>query len=141
MNIQIEKLNEKYEKADIRLKMLESNEDEALSQIFASEAYQHILNALNEKRYLKIEEIKELAIATETVFPTFHQKINTKGTLSDVDFAICLLIRIHVRPKDIAILLGYSLPEISKKRKRLLKKLFGIDGKPKYFDDYIIGKR
>ena len=65
MNIQIEKLNEKYEKADIRLKMLESNEDEALSQIFASEAYQHILNALNEKRYKNKPVIKKEIIPKE----------------------------------------------------------------------------
>jgi hypothetical protein len=42
------------------------------------------------------------------------------------------------KPKDIADLVGCRFPEVSLTRSRLLKKIYGIDGKSSDFDKRIM---
>ena len=55
-----------------------------------------------------------------------------------VDYAICILVRLHFRPADICILLGIDSATLSMKRKRLLKKVYGMDGSAKDFDQRVL---
>lgn len=47
---------------------------------------------------------------------------------------VCLLVKARFLPLEISVLLDTTAPAISNMRKRLLKKIFGIDGSAKNFD-------
>ena len=58
--------------------------------------------------------------------------------VSELEMRICLLTRLMFKPKDIAVLVGCRFPEVSLTRSRLLKKIYGIDGKSSDFDKRIM---
>lgn len=58
--------------------------------------------------------------------------------VNERELRICLLTRLMFKPKDIAVLLGCRFPEVSLTRSRLLKKIYGIDGKASDFDKRIM---
>jgi len=58
--------------------------------------------------------------------------------ISERELRICLLTRLMFKPKDIAVLVGCRFPEVSLTRSRLLKKIYGIDGKASDFDKRIM---
>lgn len=58
--------------------------------------------------------------------------------VSERELRICLLTRLMFKPKDIAVLVGCRFPEVSLTRNRLLKKIYGIDGKASDFDKRIM---
>ena len=58
--------------------------------------------------------------------------------VTERELRICLLTRLMFKPKDIAVLVGCRFPEVSLTRSRLLKKIYGIDGKASDFDKRIM---
>lgn len=66
--------------------------------------------------------------------PTFKGKVNSSGLISEIDYDVCLLIRLHLKPSEICKLLDIDSATLSMKRKRLLMKIYGKDGSSKDFD-------
>lgn len=58
--------------------------------------------------------------------------------ISERELRICILTRLMFKPKEIAVLVGCRFPEVSLTRSRLLKKIYGIDGKASDFDKRIM---
>lgn len=58
--------------------------------------------------------------------------------VNERELRICLLTRLMFKPKDIAVLVGCRFPEVSLTRSRLLKKIYGIEGKASDFDKRIM---
>ena len=79
---------------------------------------------------------KEVADTIEDAMPNFIPRLKNK--LSDKDYQICMLIRLGFSTSLIANLLSLSDAAISKRRKTMLKKLCGKNGKPKEFDEYVL---
>ena len=88
------------------------------------------------RKKMSDEDWKELADTVEKAIPNFIQRLKIK--LNDKDYQICLLIRLGFSTSLIARLLGLSDAAISKRRKTMLKKLCGKNGKPKEFDEYVL---
>ena len=88
------------------------------------------------RKKMSDEDWKELADTIEDAIPNFIPRLKNK--LSDKDYQICLLIRLGFSTSLIANLLSLSDAAISKRRKTMLKKLCGKNGKPKEFDEYVL---
>ena len=70
--------------------------------------------------------------------PSFYGIIHDKNrNMKEVDYRICILVRLHFSPKEISVITGESLSYISTKRGRLLARIYGIEGKPEEFDKRI----
>lgn len=70
--------------------------------------------------------------------PSFYGIIHDKNrNMKEVDYRICILVRLHFSPKEISAITGESLSYISTKRGRLLAKIFGTKGKTEEFDKKI----
>lgn len=77
----------------------------------------------------------ELRLFINKVIPEFYGLLNTDShQLSDTEYRVCMLTRLHFTPKEISIIAGVNLSNVSKIRCRLLKKVFGKDGSSKEFD-------
>ena len=70
-------------------------------------------------------------------FPQLYVMLRNYN-ISERDLKICILTRLMFKPKDIAVLVGCRFPEVSLTRSRLLKKIYGIDGKASDFDKRIM---
>ena len=70
-------------------------------------------------------------------FPKLYVMLRNYN-VNEREIRICLLTRLMFKPKDIAVLVGCRFPEVSLTRSRLLKKIYGIDGKASDFDKRIM---
>lgn len=91
----------------------------------------------NKGKEPQLEDWTELSQITEQYAPGFSRFIHQNGMLSERDTHICLLIKLHFQPSEIAVLIGSSPQTVTNSRVRLLRKIFGELGGAKDFDEHI----
>lgn len=92
----------------------------------------------NYKETLQKKDWEDLRKMIDEKIPTFYSEIQANNiNLQQRDYDLCILIRLYFTPADIGILTGLSSSNISMKRIRLLKRIFGTDGTPEDFDKRI----
>ena len=69
--------------------------------------------------------------------PEFSSCLNANTHITDEEYLLCILIRLHFAPSDICLLMDMKPQTVSMKRQRLLKKIFDRTGKASDFDDII----
>ncbi len=79
---------------------------------------------------------QKLATIVEEGFPTFYSVTHANGPLSEDEYRICLLTKAGFSVSEMNILMGKT-EYASNAKKRMLKKIFGIEGKPAEFDLHI----
>ena len=100
-----------------------------------SDVYKHFVSLTrhtNEKVCKK--DWAELSKLVDGCLPHFRSTLYSKYHLNELDYHLCLLIRLHFSLSEIGILLEESPQYISKRRKSLLKCIFHQEGKPEIFD-------
>ena len=81
---------------------------------------------------------KQLRSLVEREIPSFHDILSPKDNpLTEMEYDICLLSRVHILPIEIAKLKQCVPSYVSNIRKSLLKKVFGKEGNADEFDDEI----
>jgi hypothetical protein len=85
-----------------------------------------------------IDEWQKLRQTINELLPNFYSTLNKDYILRDEEYDICILIRLNILPKDIAVLTGMTQQQISNIRARLLKKVFRKNGGSKEFDNIIM---
>ena len=84
------------------------------------------------------EDWKQLRALVEREIPDFPKIVNPDGhPLSDIEYDVCLLVRVHLMPIEIARLKKCAPSYVSNIRKSLLKRIFGKEGTGDDFDDEI----
>lgn len=84
------------------------------------------------------EDWKQLRTLVEREIPDFCQIVNIDGhPLTDIEYDVCLMIRVHLMPIEIARLKKCTPSYVSNIRKGLLKRIFGRTGTGDDFDDEI----
>ena len=84
------------------------------------------------------DDMRELKRLVNELIPNFYGSLNSPVPLRPIEYEVCLLIRCHFKPSSISKLLGRDDAYISNIRKRILKKVFMVDGNPKELDDRIM---
>ena len=147
-NLVNEKSAIESEKNDLQRKLDEYKENEELLKsiptinevdklILESSVYGVIYNYLQKRKSINEGILAKLFEMMDTILPSFRTKMMSVEPLAQLDYAICILVRLHFRPADICILLGIDSATLSMKRKRLLKKVYGMDGSAKDFDQRV----
>ena len=89
-------------------------------------------------QYPSLEDWKGLRSLVEHEIPSFPRILGKEEhSLSDLEYDVCLMIRVHLKPLEIAKLKKCAPSYISNIRKSLLLKIFGIEGSSELFDDEI----
>lgn len=74
----------------------------------------------------------------DDILPSFKTTFyNKKHVLRSEEYHVCILVRLHFKPLEISILTGLSQANVTVMRKRMLKKVFDKEGKPKDFDIFV----
>ena len=80
----------------------------------------------------------QLRKLVEKEIPSFSKVLNMEdGMMTEINYDVCLLTRVGISPNDISKLKGCSPSHISNIRKRLLLKIYGIEGSSEHFDELI----
>ena len=80
----------------------------------------------------------KLEQVVNSVYTGFTERIYSLYRLTDQDYHVSLLIKIHIQPKDIATLTAHSKESIATTRSRLYLKVFGKKGSSKDWDDFLM---
>lgn len=68
----------------------------------------------------------------------FSQRLSSVYKLSTQELRVCLLIKAKFKPTEIAVLTIHSKEAITSTRRRLYKKITGVDGTPEMLDELIL---
>ncbi len=79
------------------------------------------------------ENWQQLISFARSVLPKLFVLLKN-NKISEREMKVSLLIRFGFKPGEIATIMDCSFPEVSLIRSRLLKKIYGIDGKAADFD-------
>ena len=93
--------------------------------------------SIKDKVNITNEEWKQLQQTIELTCPNFHAALNTNQPLNDIEYQICLLIKIGFTPSDIDIIFNKEYTFASKTRTRIAQKLLHAGGKGAQLDKYI----
>ena len=85
-------------------------------------------NCMTSDEYHRLKEL----------FTNFEPLSRWEKMMSSNEYQVCLLVKVGFSPKDISILMGLSLSNISNIRKRLFEKMTGRKGSAKDFDKFIM---
>ena len=95
------------------------------------------INAGKEKFHLTDEEWQTLATDIDNAYDNFTGRLLALTPLNETERQICYLLKLNLRPTQIATMLSLSDTAISMNRNRLYKKIFHEKGSSKLFDEFI----
>lgn len=122
-----------------KVAMIENEKrQQAETVIFSSEIYHCLQECLNSGRSLSHTEWTALAEMVNSIYTGFTEKLYSLYHMSEQDYHVSLLIKVHIQPKDIAQLTAHSKESVASTRSRLYAKVFGKKGSSKDWDDFIL---
>lgn len=103
-----------------------------------SPVYLKLLRHVHEKDFrLRENDWHLLGQEIDLAYDHFTDKLLSLSHLSQDELHISYLIKVGLKPSDIASLLCKTISAIGQRRKRLYKKLTGKEGSAQNFDDFI----
>lgn len=102
-----------------------------------SEIYAVLLDCIAEKRNVTPKEWQVLDETVNSYFSEFSIKLYRICKLSELEYKICLLLKLEIPLSDIAQIVHREPSALTMSRKRLYKKLFHKDGKAEELDSFI----
>ncbi|MCQ2266143.1 MAG: hypothetical protein MJZ40_00345 [Bacteroidaceae bacterium] len=109
----------------------------ARDELYESEWYQTLRQRLTQGECLTDDDWTEVAHQVRRIYPNFRSRLYELCRLSDTEFRVCLLLKLHIAPADIATALCRDKSTISSIRSRLYAKVFSRKGSSKDWDDFI----
>ena len=134
LQLQLQQIQEvKQERPQAVRKAIESVEE----TYFASNDYEVLQRRIATGQRLRDEEWQEIESHIRKVYPGFCSQLKGLYSMSELEYQVCLLIKLRMAPKDIAAVLARDMSTISTVRSRLYGKVFGRKGGAKEWDDFI----
>jgi hypothetical protein len=135
LHAQLRQIMEEHEKRPqpVRKAILSVEEE-----YFASDDYQSLQRRISTGQRLKDEEWTELVEQVRNVYPGFTSQLRNLYAMSELEYQVCLLIKLRMAPSNIASVLARDVSTISTVRSRLYKKVFGKKGGAKEWDEFIL---
>ena len=92
----------------------------------------------NPPQYPTLDDWDKLRELVEREIPSFRKVLKVDElSLSEWEYDLCLMIRVHLLPIEMAKLKQCSPSTVTKSRKRLLRVIFDQEGNADDFDDFI----
>lgn len=108
------------------------------SAFFASDDYEMLQRRITTGQLLKDDDWHDIEVQLKKVYPGFCSQLRGLYTMSELEYQVCLLIKLRIAPKDIATVLARDMSTISTVRSRLYKKVFGRKGGARDWDEFIL---
>lgn len=109
----------------------------SMQRIYDTAIYKSVLNKARTDNPLSDIEWEELDVVINNNIKDFRKRLYDICKMSSHEYNICMLIRLDLKMKDIAVLVGRSSSAITMVRKRLHKKILGKSGNGNDFDEFV----
>ena len=83
---------------------------------------------------LSDDEWQQLHQTVNAVYPNFREKLTSLTPMNNFEYQVCLLLKIGVKPSEIASLTTHSRESVTSSRRRLYEKAMKKSGKPSDWD-------
>ena len=115
------------------------SEKEISEKLYGYSIYKTLVDKDKYPDLLSDEDWEKIDAMIREVFPEFSLFLAAKKPLFDdvVDYRVCCLARLNLQPMACSYCLGISGSNYSKRRSKLIEKLFGVTGNGKDFDRLI----
>jgi len=121
-----------YRRKD-ELMAVASSDEENLLRVLPF--YQSLLRTTDQGQSLTDSDWKPIHQFFKERLPQFHQFVaDNRHALTDYEYQMCLLVRLYLKPKNIANALGLDASYVTRVRRSMVKKLFGVDVSSKEAD-------
>ena len=108
------------------------------SLLLDNSKYQNLIQKTNSGKVLSSSDLMDAETLVKELLPEFYDFLQAKRfLLNDSEYFICILRRLHIRPRSIGFAVKKDPSDITHYRQALLVKLFGINGSSKDFDKLI----
>lgn len=135
LQLQLQQIQEvQQERPQVVRQAIESVE----TAYFASDEYQALQRRIATGDILKEDDWLTIESQIKKVFPGFSSQLRNLHAMSELEYQVCLLIKLRIAPSDMAIVLARDASTISTVRSRLYKKVFGRKGGAKEWDEFIL---
>ena len=105
-------------------------------RVFASPIYAAIQSHLRSSgnAALNDDEWEQLHQTVNAIYPNFREKLMSLTAMNDHEYHVCLLLKIGIKPSDMAMLTAHSRESVTASRRRLYEKAMNKTGKPSDWD-------
>jgi regulator of replication initiation timing len=138
LRLELEEKKARLDYANTIARIGNAKRERAEGDIFGSDIYLKIQRLLNEGKTMSDEDWQQTAMLVDSIYTGFTEKLFGLYRMTPYDYHVCLLIKIHILPKDIALLTAHSKESVAMTRSRLYQKIFGKKGSTKDWDDFIL---
>lgn len=107
------------------------------SEFFSSEYYLALRKKIENGDNLKDSDWTELDTKLKSIYTNFSTTLYGMFNLSQIEYQVCLLLKVKTTPTEIANVVNKDKSTISNIRRRLCKKVLGKDGSAKDWDEFI----
>ena len=114
-----------------------SSNKEALTRMKGTKIYSLFLAKIKENQNVNQTEWSELDRTVNEHFVDFKLKLYRICKLSDLEYQICLLLKLELPLSDISAIVHREPSALTMSRKRLFKKMFKREGKAEELDSFI----
>ena len=132
---QLQQIQEEHEERPKSVRQAMEAEEERL---FASDKYDALAKRMAEGQPLKTDEWMNVEQLLKTVYPSFTTQLRNLYSMSELEYQVCLLIKLRITPTDIAAVLARDVSTISTVRSRLYKKVFDRKGGARDWDEFVL---
>lgn len=105
---------------------------------FVSDEYQALQRRIATGEILKEDDWLSIESQIRKVYPGFSSQLRNLHPMSELEYQVCLLIKLRVAPSDMAVALARDASTISTVRSRLYKKVFNRKGGAREWDEFIL---
>ena len=135
LKAQLQQIREEHEERPQSVRQAMEAEEE---RFFASDEYGALVKRMAEGQPLKMEEWTNVEQLLKTVYPGFTTQLRNLYPMSELEYQVCLLVKLRIIPTDIASVLSRDGSTISTVRSRLYKKVFGSKGGARDWDEFVL---
>ncbi len=135
LQLQLQQITEVQENRSQRVKEAVKTME---NDFFSSNAYALLRQRISSGQRLKEPDWTDIEERLKTVYPGFTSQLRSLYPMSELEYQVCLLIKLRITPSDIATVLNRDTSTISTVRSRLYKKVFGQKGGTREWDDFIL---
>lgn len=135
LQLQLQQIQEvQQERPQVVKQAIESVE----TAYFASDEYQALQRRIATGEILKDDDWNIIESQIKKVYPGFSSQLRNLYAMSELEYQVCLLIKLRVAPSDMAVVLARDASTISTVRSRLYKKVFSQKGGAREWDEFIL---
>lgn len=105
---------------------------------FTSDEYHALQRRIATGDILKEDDWHNIESQIKKVYPSFRSQLRNLQAMSELEYQVCMLIKLRIAPSDMAVVLARDASTISTVRSRLYKKVFDRKGGAREWDEFIL---